>query len=161
MKIKNNENRQSLAEAKTIVIRYLKYRPRTENEIVKKLREKGFAEDLVQQTLEYFKKIGSINDRQFTAIWIQSRLKKPVGIRRIRLELKEKGISDEIITNALANTTDDYCEHSAVADLAKRRIRQYRNVDKTTARRRLYGYLARRGFNRGTIIKVLNSIKFD
>lgn len=149
---------QSVADAKKAVNHYLKYRPRTENEIVKKLREKGFAEDLIQQTIEYFKKIGSINDRQFTAIWIQSRLKKPVGIRRIRLELKEKGIGDDIITNALAQTTDDYCEHAAVVDLAKRRIRQYRHLNALTAKRRLYAYLIRRGFSSDAVIKALKEL---
>jgi regulatory protein len=158
MKIKNNENCQSLDEAKTIVIRYLKYRPRTENEIIKKLCEKGFADDLVQQTIEYFKKIGSINDRQFTAIWIQSRLKRPLGIHRIRLELKEKGIGDDIISNALAHATDDYCEHTAVADLAKRRIRQYRHLNALTTKRRLYAYLIRRGFSNDAVIKTLKEL---
>ena len=51
MKIKNNENRQSLAEAKTIVIRYLKYRPRSEREIIEKLRSREFCEEIIQQTV--------------------------------------------------------------------------------------------------------------
>ena len=148
-------------EAKTSVFRYLKYRPRSVAEIVDKLRSKDFSEEIIQQAVSYFKRIGSINDEQFAIIWTRSRLNKPYGIRRIRVELKQKGITDNLITDAIANATQDYEELDTILELAQRRLRKYHHVNKETARRRLYAYLARRGFNSGTIVKVLNKIEFE
>lgn len=150
---------QTLANAKTAVFRYLKYRPRSEREIVEKLRGKDFSEEIIQQTVSYFKRIGSLNDAQFACLWTRSRLNKPFGIRRIRMELKYKGVNDELITHALDEATQDYEEHETILRLAKQRLRKYQHVDKRTARRRLYDYLARRGFNSGAIVKALNEIK--
>ena len=149
---------QSFANAKTAVFRYLKYRPRSEREIIEKLRGKDFSEEIIQQAVSYFKRIGSLNDAQFALGWTRSRLNKPFGIRRIRMELKYKGVADDLITNAVDDATQDYEEHKTILKLAERRLRKYAHVDKQKARRRLYEYLARRGFNSGAIVKTLNQI---
>lgn len=158
MKIKNNENRQSLAEAKTIVIRYLKYRPRSEREIIEKLRSREFCEEIIQQTVAYLKRIGEINDKQFAAGWARSRLNKPFGINRIRMELKHKGIDDAIIAETLNECCPDRDEYDAVLTLAQQQWHKYRGLDQCSAQRRLYHYLLRRGFKSDTIMKALRQL---
>lgn len=149
---------QTFAKAKTAVFRYLKYRPRSVHEIQLKLRRKNFPSTIINQTVDYFKKIGCLDDQQFAHGWVRSRLNKPLGIRRIRQELKLKGIEDELITQAITNATQDYEECEYILALAKRRLRQYTNLDQRTAQRRLYVYLARRGFNSGAILKTIYNI---
>ena len=161
IKMTKNDLQKSIADAKVTVFRYLKYRPRSEREIVEKLRGKDFSEEIIEQTVSYFRHIGSLNDAQFALGWTRSRLNKPFGIRRIKIELKYKGVNDGLIANAIDDATQDYEEHEIILKLAERRLRKYQHVDKHTARRRLYGYLARRGFNSGAIVKVLNKIEFE
>ena len=152
-----NENTK-LAESKKAIFRLLKYRPRSENEIRIKLRDKEFSPDIIQQTVEYFKKIGAINDQQFAIGWIRSRLNKPLGAYRIGRELRQKGIDDDMIAATLADASQDYDEDAAVVSLAQKRLKKYKAIDPLAARRRLYGYLARRGFSNGAIMKALNGI---
>lgn len=158
--MENVDFKKSIAEAKSVVFRCLKYRPRSVQEIQKKLRDKDFSAEIVQQTIEYFQKIGSLNDRLFAGGWVRSRLNKPLGSRRIRQELKLKGVADDLITRAFEIATPEYDEDAAIMALAKRRMRQYAHLEQRAAKRRLYGYLARRGFNAGAIVKVLKNI-FD
>ena len=152
------EKRTLLAEAKVSVFRYLKYRPRSVDEIKEKLRRKDFSQKIIQEAIDYFTRIGSLNDAQFALGWTRSRLNKPYGIHRIRMELKHKGVDKELIETALSQALQDYEEIEAILQLAQRRLRKYAHVDKRTQRRRLYDYLARRGFNSGAIVKTLNQI---
>lgn len=161
MKQHKSEKRTSIIDAKTSVFRYLKYRPRSEREIIEKLRGKDFSEEIIQETVSFFTRIGSLNDAQFACLWTRSRLNKPFGIRRIKIELRHKGVNDELITDAIDDAARDYEEHETILKLAERQSRKYHHVDKQTARRRLYEYLARRGFNSGAIVKVLNKIKVN
>lgn len=152
------EKQKSIVKAKTIVFRQLKYRPRSVYEIQEKLRGKDFSDEIIEQAIDYFKRIGSINDAQFALGWTRSRLNKPFGLRRIRMELKHKGVNNELIDSALSQCMQDYEETKTVLLLAKQRMPKYAHLDKQTARRRLYGYLARRGFNNGAIVKAIHKL---
>ncbi len=147
---------QELKDAKQAVYRSLKYRPRSEAELRNKLREKSFSAPVVDETLEYFKTIGLVNDRQFSLGWVRSRLNKPMGPHRIKRELKQKGIDNDLIGLALKEAADQYEESDAVRALINKRKNQYIGLDKFTVRRRLFGYLSRRGFQAEIIIKELN-----
>jgi len=83
---------------------------RSEQEIYNKLKQKRFSHDHIKRTVQYFKEIGLINDRQFAQKWILSRLAKPFGKDRIRFELKEKGIDTAIIEEELGQALHDYPE---------------------------------------------------
>ena len=155
---KINDHDKSIADAKKVVFRYLKYRPRSEQEIIDKLKTKDFSGNVIQETVCYFQKIGSINDEQFARGWTRSRLNKPVGIRQIRMELKNKGISEDLIQGAVNEAMDDYEEYAAILQLAQRRLTKYQHLDRQKRKRRLYEFLCRRGFNSGAIFKALNGI---
>ena len=154
-----SENPQmALADAKRIVFRFLKFRPRSEKEVADKLKEKGFDAEISAAALEFFRKGKFLDDQMFTRGWIASRLKKPFGMTRIRRELKQKGISDEIISQETPLALEEYDEISAAAALARHRMEKYKGIDKLKAKRRVYEYLIRRGFDFGTVTRVVNQI---
>ncbi|HRZ40658.1 MAG TPA: regulatory protein RecX [Candidatus Omnitrophota bacterium] len=152
------ESQQLFKKAKEVVFRSLKYRPRSVFELQKKLREKGFPDPVIEETIRYFKTSGLIDDRQFSIGWTRSRLGKPLGLRRIKQELKHKGIDTELIDHAVETATDLYNEADAVRSIILKRKNKYRGLDRQTVRRRLFGYLSRRGFQTQTIIKELNQV---
>lgn len=149
---------ENLKKAREAVFRLLKIRFRSEQEIRERLTRKQFSQETIEQTIPYFKELGLIDDRQFAQKWISSRLLKPLGINRIQFELRNKGVQDEIIQEALKNLTDDYPEEEIVFRLAKRQVSKYKNTDLNKSRQRIYGYLARRGFRSATILKALKNI---
>ena len=146
-----------LAKAKATVFRLFKFRPRSEREIVEKLKNKKIAAENIDAALQYFQKLDYIDDRRFAKAWTASRLVRN-GINRIRFELKKKGVADEIIQETLGQIPEDYSELEAILAVAKKQLGKYKNLDPLKTKRRLFGYLARRGFRQGTIHKALRQI---
>ena len=146
-----------LAKAKATVFRLFKFRPRSEREIVEKLKSKKLTAENIDAAVEYFKKIDYIDDRRFAKAWTASRLVR-TGIYRIRFELKKKGIAQDIVQETLGQIPEDYSELEAILPIAKKRLQKYKNLDAIKTKRRLYEYLARRGFRQSTIQKALRQL---
>jgi regulatory protein len=142
----DNKITTALAEAKAIVFRFLKYRPRSEQEVIEKLTGKGVTAPVIAQTIEYLRGAKFVDDQLFARGWIASRLRKPYGTNRIRQELKQKGVSDEIIAQEFALIAETYDETSTARTLAERRLRLNKGIPKLKAKKRIYDYLVRRGF---------------
>ena len=152
---KNEDERQGLLKAKNTVFRLLNFRERSEKEIRDKLKTKSISSKTTDQCIKYFKELSLVDDRQFAQKWINYRLSKPFGINRIRLELKQKGISPEILEETLTQAQENFNEFDIVLELSQRRLEKYKNIDTNKAKQRLYGYLSRRGFSTSSIKKTL------
>ena len=150
--------KDTAAAARNYIYRLLKIRFRSEKEVRDKLRQKGFSEPTVDEAAGYFKGIDLVNDRQFARKWIAWRLAKPFGLKRIKLELKEKGIAPELIEEELLETKSDYSEEEIVARLAQRRAAKHTGVPREKMKQRVYGYLMRRGFNPAAVFKAVKNI---
>ncbi len=139
--LQKNEN-----EAKDVALRFLSFRRRTEKEIKTKLQSRGFDEKTIKRTIEKLKGYDLINDLEFATAWVKERLEyKPRGKRLLRLELWKKGIKKEIIDQVIGDLCRD--EDKSALELLERIKKKYRNLDPLVARRRMYGYLLRRGFS--------------
>ena len=77
-------------------LRLLKFRPRSEYELRRRLKQKGFPEEGIRQTLDFLQECQLLDDREFARMWAESRAKRPLGLRRIKQELKAKGISRDL-----------------------------------------------------------------
>lgn len=150
--------KDTFEQAKGYISLLLKIRFRSEKEIRDKSRRKGFSEPTVDEAVGYFKAIGLVDDRQFTRKWIASRLNKPFGIHRIRFELKEKGITPDLIKEELEQAMSEYSEMDVVARLAKHQALKHRDIPREKVKQRVYGYLLRRGFNPAIVMKAIQGI---
>ncbi len=146
------------SKARNSVFRLLKFRPRSEYEIRAKLKLKKFDEETINDTVDYFQKVQLIDDRQFARSWVNARLLRPFGLNRIRFELKNKGIDDEIIKEELNAVRESFSEYDAVLKVARQRITKYKNIDPMKAKKRTFDYLVRRGFSTSTILKALKNL---
>lgn len=149
---------EETAKARASVFRQLKIRHRSEKEIRTKLLDKKFSVPIIEETVRYFKALDLIDDQRFARAWIQSRLKKPFGVKRIRLELKDKGIHKDIIADELERATADYPQEEIVLQLARRRQQKYLRLPVEKRKRRIFEYLARRGFDSGIIWKTIRQL---
>ncbi len=149
--LQKNEN-----EAKDVALRFLSFRRRTEKEIRLKLQKRGFDEKIIKRTIEKLKEYDLINDLEFATAWVKERLEyKPRGKRLLRLELWKKGIKKEIIDRV----TGELCgeEDKSVLELLEKIKKKYKNLDPQVAKRRMYGYLMRRGFTYDLINQVMRN----
>jgi regulatory protein len=126
-------------------LRYLNYRPRTEAEISKHLVEKGFSEAAVDRVMNRLREGRLLDDRQFARDWVENQNTfRPRGKRALAFELRHKGISDEIIEQALADSED---EAELAYQAAYRQAQRLCGSEWQEFRLKLSQYLARRGFN--------------
>ena len=145
------QRRDALETAHARALRYLSYRPRSRAEVRSYLREKGYIPETVTQTLERLAKVGLLDDKEFAHFWIENRETfRPKGAVALRYELRQKGISAEIIDSAVSEIDE---ETSAMKAGRRTAIRLAR-TDEQTFRRRLLGFLQRRGFSYDVSCKV-------
>jgi regulatory protein len=135
----------------------LKYRLRSEQELLQRLKLKGFSEELCRDTLNFLKDREFVDDRIFARGWVSSRLKRPFGLRRIKQELIQKGLDKEVIEETFVRAKEDYDEGSILRRLAEQRFSRLKGVEPLKARQRVYAYLMRRGFSPDLISEVVNN----
>jgi len=150
-----------LVKAKNYAFLLLKFRPRSEKELARRLKKKKFSEPVIQQVISSFKETNLINDADFTRTWIEYRLKRPFGLRRIAKELRDKGIDKNLIAENLQSLKGSYDESQTVEEIVRRLVKKYSKLEPQKARRRISGYLLRRGFAPESIIETLNSHKYN
>jgi regulatory protein len=125
-------------------LNYLSYRPRSRMEVVNYLQRRGVSAGLIERITARLERAGLIDDRAFARFWVENRERfRPRGLRALRYELRNKGISHEIIGQVL--TTVDV--PASAYQAAGKKARQLIHLDRETFCRKLVEYLARRGFD--------------
>lgn len=125
-------------------------RPRSIWEARDYLRRKGYEEELIEQIVARVQKIGYLDDFDFARRWAESRrLLKPISSKKLMFELRQKRISDDIITQVLQQADDDYDERAVLRELIVRKQSRYPDGQK------LIRYLAGQGFRYDDIKAVL------
>jgi len=149
-------NKESFEKAKIYSFLLLKFRLRSERELTQRLKRKRFKEPAIKEAISFLKEKGFINDDAFARMWLASRLKRPLGLRRIRQELRAKGVDEEIIDSQVREIKKDYSEEEIIKQLVKTRLDKSKRLDPRIARRRVMAYLLRRGFPTETVVDVMN-----
>ena len=134
---------------------FLSYRPRSAQEVRRRLAEKGISPDAIETVIDRLRQAGLLDDRAFARFWIENRQQfKPRGGRALRHELRQKGVAGPIIEEALASLDEDEAAYQA----ALARARRYVDADETTFRKRLGDFLTRRGFDYAVVRDVLDRL---
>ena len=144
---------------KAAALRFLKIRPRSIGEIKEKLEGKGFSETEIDTTVHDLIASGLLDDRAFTKSWINYRLARPFGFRRIIQELKAKGIDQQIIEEAVVEIKGSYDPENAALELAQRRWQRLPALDPQKKKKRVIDFLLRRGFEADVVLKVFKQLR--
>jgi regulatory protein len=125
-------------------LRLLSYRPRSEKEMRRRLGRRGIALRLIDQTVRRLKERGYLDDEAFARFWTETReATSPRGRRLILQELRTQGVNADTAAAATASVSDEEAAYRA----ASRRLHAFRGLDYEAFRRRLGGFLVRRGFS--------------
>lgn len=149
---------ESLEKARGYAFLLLKFRLRSEKEITQRLKEKKFDEQVIKETIEFLKERKFIDDQAFAKAWIESRIRKPLGLRRLRQELSLKGIDKKIIDAELEEVKKGYIELDIVKKIVRERFEKLKGIQAQKAKFRLYTYLLRRGYSSEIVREVLNKL---
>ena len=151
-----NDRQEVLEKARSYAFLLLKFRLRSESELLCRLRLKKFDIDIARETVAFLKEKGFIDDKVFAKTWIASRLKRPLGLARIRHELRIKGVKEPLIDDEIRAARKDYPEEEIVSSLAKARFSRCKDAIPAIAKRRVVAYLLRRGFPPELVTEVVD-----
>lgn len=144
----------AISKAFDRAVRYLGSRPRSIQEVRRKLQDNDVAPTVIEIVIHRLQDMGYVDDAAFARFWLQNRdAHSPRGLTALRYELRQKGIEDAIIQTVL----DDFDTSDAALRAARQKVRSYQHIDdERTFRQKLSGYLLRRGFNYDVVQPVVN-----
>jgi regulatory protein len=143
-------------QAKSAAERFVARRMHSEKELRSKLTLKGFSENVIDETITVFRNLRLIDDRAFAEMFIRDRMRlRPKGRPILRRELLQKGIAEDIIDAVLPQLIDEDRELEEIRLLAEKYLRRNIGMPEELRRRRLLGFLQRRGFPFSAIMKIL------
>lgn len=152
------EGRDQAWKAREAALSLLSFRPRTAAELRRRLREKGYPPEVSDACVERLGELGMVDDNSFAEMFVRDRVRlRPHGKRRLTQELRAKGVDGEMAQAAIEGVMES--ENATETDLARQAAAKWRRrsgEDPQASRRRLYGFLARRGFGTEAIMAVLD-----
>lgn len=136
-------------------LNFLSYRARSEEEVRKNLRKHKTPEETIEEIIPRLREKKFLNDEEFAVAWVENRSEfRPRGRRALYMELRQKGITQEIIDNTL----EDLEEGPLAYQAAIKQSRKLKGLEKNDFRKKLSGFLARRGFSYGLIFETIATV---
>jgi len=136
-------------------VNFISLRPRSEKEVRQNLYKHKTDEETIQTVLEKLRRGGLVDDSGFAEMWVENRSKfRPRGRSLLRMELRQKGIQDPVIEDNL----QDVDEGSLAYRAAQKQARKYAHLERQEFRKKLSGFLARRGFPYAIIYDIIPKI---
>jgi len=156
------ESRDAYLRAREIAVRLLAIRPRSTAELRLRLRQRRVSEEQARAVLHDLSAAGYLDDLAFARTWITGRIaSRPCGVKRLRWELREKGVPAPLIEQAIREALGEgdllAAEERFALALLERRSHAYRRLTPEARLRRIAGFLERRGFASGTIARLLRT----
>lgn len=153
------ERSEKADKAYHAALRYLESRPRSAHEVSTRLYQKGFAPEVIEQTIERLRSLDLIDDAAFARYWVERRqADRPRGTAVLRDELRRKGVDRQVIDAVVGDQqlVGDEGDHALQA--ARAVLSRYAGDDKPAFMRRLGGYLLRRGFTYDQVKPVIDQL---
>lgn len=141
--------------ARNIVLKMLERGPKSSSELAEALEKQEIPAEIAKVVLQRFTEVELINDDAY-AQQVSDAARRTKGLARsaVKRKLSDKGLNQEII-DQVASEISDEDELLAATELAVKRIGQLGHFDKETQKRRLVGFLQRRGFSSSVVFAAI------
>lgn len=128
----------------------LSYRPRSEWEIRTYLQKHKQPDSIADEVVHLLKSKNYIDDEDFARRWVEAKRRgKPISTLKLRQQLKQKRINDDIIQEVL---NDGHDETSDLREVVAKKRARYPDQQK------FMRYLAGQGYRYDDIKTVLNEV---
>ena len=139
----------------------LAFRARSSSELTRSLVRKGEEKPHVDWAVARLVEQGLLDDAAFARSF--ARVKVVGGKqsrRRVQQDLARKGVSRTLSDEAIETVFEEEAvdQRAIVGEAARKKLRSLAGLDPAVQRRRLYGFLARRGYDLDDIRSVLQDI---
>ena len=146
------EAQQEKDKLKNYAFRLLGIRPRSLKEAEAKLSRyairKGIPREIILPVLEELKSAGFLDDKEFTSWWVGQRSEvNPKGMRLILQELKQKGISQELIESVISDQSQKPNEQQKAIRILQKKKWLWQGKNKLETKIKISRILSSRGFD--------------
>ena len=143
-------------KVKFAALNYLSYRQRSIFEMEEYLHKKDFNNGSIAFVVSWLKESDYLNDERFAESYVLEKTRlNNLGAYRLKIELKQKGIADEIISEVLSEQKLDLDDLTA---LVKRKYSAILTDDRNTQYRKIGGYLQRKGYSYDVVKKIIERL---
>jgi len=158
---------EEIAREETILAAYdravnmLALRGRSSQELRRRLVQKGEDAPVVDIVIERLTHAGFLDDASFARQFARSKaLGAGLSRRRLKQELSRKGIAGSVSEEAIADVFSEEAidEDAAIERVARKKLKSLAQLDEATQRRRLFAFLARRGYDSSDIARVVRAL---
>lgn len=144
-----------LPKARLRALNLLKVRDRSHKELIQRLKQDGYPEEVIRQTIEYVDSYHYVDDARFARNYIEYR-----GHRKSRRELEYELALKGIDMYHLTETEDEMQlpdDKETIRELLMKRWGEEPSPD-IKEKERMMRYLGRRGFRGGDILSVYRDL---
>ena len=154
-KIKELLEKDLQAEVYQKALDYISFKPRTIRETRSKLRQQGYEDFLVDNTIKVLTENGLLDDKWYAEQWVEERQRlKPRSRHALFFELRKRGIPDDLIQSAV----EDVDDFQSAYEVAESRLFRYEELPKFEFRNKLGSYLAGKGYSYDVISEVTRKL---
>jgi regulatory protein len=145
--------------AKNVLLFQLSRSMKTRYQLANILKKREIPEEIANAVLDRFTEAQLIDDAAFARAFVNSRIAISGKSRSvISRELKQKGVSVEDAQEALS-IIDQESEDKTAYAIAKKRYQQLTSLAPDVRKRRLMGFLMRRGFSGAIASRILRDLE--
>ncbi len=139
----------------------LAFRGRASRELARSLERKGEQKQLVARAIERLTEQGLLDDSAFAESFTRAKvLGGQQSRRRVQQELARKGVAREVTDAAIATVFEEeqVDQREIVEQAARKKLASLRKLEPVVRRRRLYAFLARRGYDSDDIRAAMDAV---
>ncbi|MCR4403284.1 MAG: recombination regulator RecX [Firmicutes bacterium] len=149
-------------KAREYALRLLAMSDRTVKELEERLRAKGFPEEVVVEIVRDMTRLEYLDDEKLAVRFAEGCAeRRGIGPMRVRAELSRRGVPDSLIEHALRLAFDADRESAIALASARTWLERHgpsSGEDLGAAKRRLCGFLVRRGFSLEVVERALREV---
>ena len=161
--VRELERDEQYVDAKQAALDYLAYKPRTEEEVRRKIGQEDVPSPVIEDVIARLYELEYLDDEAYAHDYAHNRFSsKKYGPVRIRRELTERGVDRRLADAAVDELFAEVDVTAAAWTHAEKRWPRLAGEDDPRRRRqKMYRYLRRRGFTSNTIRPILDELEQD
>ncbi|MEO7456651.1 MAG: regulatory protein RecX [Gemmatimonadaceae bacterium] len=139
----------------------LAFRARSAMELARSLVRKGEEKDIVDRAIERLKEQGLLDDAAFAQAFTRAKvLGANQSRRRVQQGLRRKGVARDVSDAAIETVFEEegVDQGALVEEVARKKLRTLSTLEPVVQRRRLYAFLARRGYDADDIRAAMSAV---
>lgn len=145
---------------KQAALTLLSYRPRSLQEMRRRLQEKGWSKSEIEPVIDELVKKDFLNDEEFAALFSRDRVqRKFLGPAALRYELRRMGIAPELTEDVIEKTYKNNPPEALIQSLLESKRIDFSKPMIGKERERLVNLLKRKGFSWDDIEPVVSRLK--